>query len=175
MAQLAVQVAQPLVMETLCAFLRRLGYTEAPVAQADLVLTDGTGEGLPPGIPQLVLNFPVRLAEIAPRITRLLAVGHTQAMAHGWRLQREARELQHPQHGSIALTDKETALLVQLLAARGAVVLREALLAEVWGAEEMETHTLETHIYRLRQKLEAVSMPPAAIMAEEAGYRLDVT
>ncbi len=55
----------------------------------------------------------------------------------------------------IQLTDKERMLLRYLHQASTEGILRKDLLKSVWGyAEEAETHTLETHIYRLRQKLE---------------------
>ncbi len=51
------------------------------------------------------------------------------------------------------LTDKETALLKYLYRASGRVVDRDVLLGEVWGySAAADTHTVETHIYRLRQK-----------------------
>lgn len=58
------------------------------------------------------------------------------------------------------LTAKESEMLEMLLAAGDEGVERERLLREIWhyGAN-LETHTLETHIYRLRQKLEKMQSP----------------
>lgn len=73
----------------------------------------------------------------------------------------------------IALTEKESAILLCLLAARGEIVLRRDLLQHVWGyVEGVETHTIETHIYRLRQKIEIDPGAPAILLTEEQGYRL---
>jgi len=75
--------------------------------------------------------------------------------------------------GAIRLTDKECAILRILHDAAGAVVTREQLLREVWDyADGVETHTAETHIYRLRQKIEADSAAPKIILTDGAGYRL---
>ena len=54
----------------------------------------------------------------------------------------------------IRLTEKETAILKFLKRAEGATISREKLLNEVWGYNaNVTTHTLETHVYRLRQKI----------------------
>lgn len=73
----------------------------------------------------------------------------------------------------VPLTEKECAILTCLLAARGGTVLRRDLLQHVWGyVEGVETHTIETHIYRLRQKIEIDPGTPAILLTEEQGYRL---
>lgn len=73
------------------------------------------------------------------------------------------------------LTEKERDLLLVLLAARGAAVARDVLLDQVWGfAPGVETHTLETHIYRLRQKLETDPAAPVILTTDGDGYRLIV-
>ena len=73
---------------------------------------------------------------------------------------------------SIRLTDKEVSLLKFLLRSNGPVD-RKVLLDEVWGYNSgAATHTLETHIYRLRQKLEADPSNPILLMTNELGYGL---
>lgn len=73
----------------------------------------------------------------------------------------------------IALTEKEVAILSCLAAANGALISRRDLLTNVWGyAEGVETHTLETHIYRLRQKLEHDPAKPEILLTKEQGYSL---
>lgn len=75
--------------------------------------------------------------------------------------------------GKIRLTDKEAALLRLLHDAAGAVVARETLLEQVWGYRRgVSTHTLETHIYRLRRKMEADAAAPTLLLTEGGGYRL---
>ena len=73
----------------------------------------------------------------------------------------------------IRLTEKETAILKYLYRAEGAVVGRQTLLTEVWGYNaEVTTHTLETHIYRLRQKIERDPANATILVTEPGGYRL---
>ena len=74
----------------------------------------------------------------------------------------------------IRLTDKETAILKYLLRAKGASVGREELLTEVWGYNAgVTTHTLETHIYRLRQKIEPAKGQARLLLTDGGGYRLE--
>ena len=75
----------------------------------------------------------------------------------------------------IRLTEKETNILKFLLRADGAPVPRDTLLHEVWGYNaQVSTHTLETHIYRLRQKIEADPSDAQLLVTAEGGYRLAV-
>lgn len=75
----------------------------------------------------------------------------------------------------IRLTDKEAAILKYLCRVGKKVVSREVLLSEVWGYNAgVTTHTLETHIYRLRQKIEPDSDATAILVTESGGYRLNV-
>jgi DNA-binding response OmpR family regulator len=74
----------------------------------------------------------------------------------------------------IALTEKECDILLALYDAGGKAVSRQDLLDQVWGyASTVETHTLETHIYRLRQKLEEDAANPVLLVTREDGYALD--
>jgi DNA-binding response OmpR family regulator len=72
----------------------------------------------------------------------------------------------------VRLTDKETNILKYLYRA-GAPVPREELLTEVWGYNAgVTTHTLETHVYRLRQKIEPDPGRATLLITEAGGYRL---
>ncbi len=74
----------------------------------------------------------------------------------------------------IRLTDKETAILKFLYRASGKSVARQVLLNEVWGYNAaVTTHTLETHIYRLRQKIEPDPAVSRLLLTEGGGYRLN--
>ena len=74
---------------------------------------------------------------------------------------------------TVRLTEKETAILQYLYRAGGATVSRETLLREVWGYRPgVTTHTLETHIYRLRQKIERDLPRTRILVTEPGGYRL---
>jgi len=73
----------------------------------------------------------------------------------------------------VRLTDKETAILKYLYRAGEKDVSRDVLLDEVWGYNaSVTTHTLETHVYRLRQKIEADPSNARILITEPGGYRL---
>ena len=73
----------------------------------------------------------------------------------------------------IRLTEKETNILKYLYRAGGRTVERDTLLREVWGYNAgVTTHTLETHIYRLRQKIEPEPSNARILLTESGGYRL---
>lgn len=73
----------------------------------------------------------------------------------------------------IKLTEKETAMLRYLFRAGGTIIGRDVLLNEVWGYNSgVTTHTLETHVYRLRQKIERDPSNAEILVTEPGGYRL---
>ena len=73
----------------------------------------------------------------------------------------------------IRLTEKETSILKYLYRAGERVVTRDVLLHEVWGYNAgVTTHTLETHIYRLRQKIEKDPSQAELLITETGGYKL---
>ncbi len=85
-----------------------------------------------------------------------------------------ASKLLIDQKGSkIRLTEKETSILKYLYRAGEKVVTRDVLLLEVWGYNTgVTTHTLETHIYRLRQKIENDPSNAELLVTETGGYKL---
>ena len=73
----------------------------------------------------------------------------------------------------VRLTEKETNILKYLYRAQGKPVARDELLSEVWGYNAtVTTHTLETHIYRLRQKVEPDPAHARLLLTDAGGYRL---
>ncbi|MDO9441050.1 MAG: response regulator transcription factor [Beijerinckiaceae bacterium] len=75
--------------------------------------------------------------------------------------------------GKLRLTEKETAILRYLYRAGQQVVTRDVLLREVWGYNAaVTTHTLETHIYRLRQKIESNPANAQLLVTDTGGYKL---
>lgn len=73
----------------------------------------------------------------------------------------------------VRLTEKETAILKFLYRAGRRIIGREVLLNEVWGYNSgVTTHTLETHVYRLRQKIERNPGKAELLVTEQGGYRL---
>lgn len=75
----------------------------------------------------------------------------------------------------IRLTEKETSILKFLYRAGGKPVTRDVLLDEVWGYNSgVTTHTLETHVYRLRQKIEPDPSNASLLVTDGGGYRLSL-
>ena len=75
----------------------------------------------------------------------------------------------------IRLTEKESSIIKYLFLSNSRVVKRETLLSEVWGYNSgVTTHTLETHIYRLRQKIEKDPSSAEILITDVGGYRLEV-
>lgn len=73
----------------------------------------------------------------------------------------------------VRLTEKETSILKYLFRSGAKAVDRDTLLGEVWGYNAgVTTHTLETHVYRLRQKIEADPSNAVILVTEPGGYRL---
>jgi len=82
------------------------------------------------------------------------------------------RELRHGEL-AIRLTELECKLLACLAEAEGAVMARDQLLARVWGySTGVATHTVETHVWRLRQKVETDDPATRFLLTEPGGYRL---
>ena len=75
--------------------------------------------------------------------------------------------------GKVRLTEKETAIMKYLYRAEQKIVGRDELLEQVWGYNSgVTTHTLETHIYRLRQKIERNPSNAKILVTESGGYKL---
>jgi DNA-binding response OmpR family regulator len=85
-----------------------------------------------------------------------------------------AKMLVHDETGQkVRLTDKEGAILKYMYRTGERIVSRDVLLDEVWGYNTgVTTHTLETHVYRLRQKIEEDPSSAQILVTEPGGYRL---
>ncbi len=126
---------------------------------------------------EAVVTKPLRLGSLTARISELLARKEAvRDVAIGpWRFLPERRCLRGADGSTVRLTDKEVAILNRLARAGGAVVARETLLEEVWGySAAITTHTLETHVYRLRRKIESETATSGLLVTEGGGYRLTV-
>jgi len=118
------------------------------------------------------------------RFTLLLARIRAQIRAHEqaedivlrigpYEFRPAGRLLVDPRGHKLRLTDKEANILKYLYRAGDKAVSREELLAEVWGYNAgVTTHTLETHVYRLRQKIEPEPGHARLLVTEAGGYRL---
>jgi DNA-binding response OmpR family regulator len=161
----------------LCRVLRVAG-----IACPILMLTGATEEhdmisGLDAGASDYVIK-PFRIGELMARLRAQLrqhaAAEDAEYAIGAFRFQPARKLLVAAETGArIRLTDKETAILRHLHRAVGQVVPRDALLGAIWGYNsEVNTHTLETHIYRLRQKIEADSANATLLVTAPGGYRL---
>ncbi|WP_068311205.1 response regulator transcription factor [Polycladidibacter hongkongensis] len=90
-----------------------------------------------------------------------------------YQFQPAAKLLQTSDGDKVRLTEKETAILKFLYRSGDKPVTRDVLLEEVWGYNSgVTTHTLETHIYRLRQKIESDPSNASLLLTEAGGYKL---
>jgi DNA-binding response OmpR family regulator len=159
-----------------CKMLRRNGY-KGPVimltaqnSDSDVIL------GLDSGANDYVAK-PFRFAVLLARIRSHLRQ-HEQSEDAVFRVgpytfKPSAKLMVSDDNKKIRLTEKETAIIKFLYRAGVQSVSRETLLADVWGYNAaVSTHTLETHIYRLRQKIERDPAHAEILVTEGGGYRL---
>jgi DNA-binding response OmpR family regulator len=122
---------------------------------------------------------PFRLNELLARLRAQLRIFENSEDAvfsiGPYTFRPSAKLLQDPaKNRRIRLTEKEAAILKFLYRAGTRAVARQVLLNEVWGYNAaVTTHTLETHIYRLRQKIEPDPANARLLVTEGGGYRLD--
>lgn len=159
-----------------CKRVRKVGFT-API----IMLTDETDDadavlGLEAGANDYVtkpFRFAVFLARIRAQLRQhahnedvIIKLGPYQFLP-------SAKVLIEQDGGTIRLTAKETSLLKFLYRSSTNLASRDVLLREVWGYKaNIATHTLETHIYRLRQKIEPDPANANLLRTEAGGYRL---
>lgn len=125
----------------------------------------------------LVLRKPFRFSALFGKVWSLLQEYENSDAASfqlgPYEFQSSAKLLIDPQGRRIRLTEKETSILVYLYRSLEHVVAREELLTQVWGYNAaVTTHTLETHIYRLRQKIERDPADAKLLVTGAGGYRL---
>jgi DNA-binding response OmpR family regulator len=160
-----------------CMKLRRQGH-KMPV----IMLTGSDAEtdvvrGLDSGANDYIAK-PFRLAELLARLRAQLRIFENSEDAvftiGPYTFRPSAKLLQDPgKNRRIRLTEKEAAILKFLYRAGDRAVARQVLLNEVWGYNAaVTTHTLETHIYRLRQKIEPDPANARLLVTEGGGYRL---
>jgi DNA-binding response OmpR family regulator len=159
----------------LCRTLRQKGVT-CPIIL--LTAKDGDAdviEGLESGANDYI-SKPFRFAVLMARVHAHLR-SHEQSEDAIYRIghytfRPSAKLLLDGDGKKIRLTEKETNIL-KFLYRSGRTVARDTLLHEVWGYNpSVTTHTLETHIYRLRQKIEENPGQAQILVTESGGYRL---
>jgi DNA-binding response OmpR family regulator len=159
-----------------CKLMRKSGF-KSPIimltgnaADSDVVL------GLDAGANDYItkpFKFAVLLARIRAQL-RQHEQSEDAVFAIGPYTFRPASKMLVDEKGSkIRLTEKETSILKYLYRSGEKVVTCDVLLHEVWGYNAgVTTHTLETHIYRLRQKIEKDPSNAELLVTEMGGYKL---
>lgn len=161
----------------LCAYLRKEG------CRTPIIMLTGSDEendvvrGLDAGGNDYV-SKPFRIAELLARLRaqmRIFENSEDAVFAIGPYVFRPSAKLlqENETNRRIRLTEKEAAILKFLYRSGTRPVPRQVLLNEVWGYNSaVTTHTLETHIYRLRQKIEPDPTNVSLLITEAGGYRL---
>ncbi|NOG70673.1 response regulator transcription factor [Roseicella sp. DB1501] len=161
-----------------CARLRRDGQRMPIIMLTGADAEQDVVRGLDSGANDYIAK-PFRLSELLARLRAQLRVfdnseDATFTIGH-YLFRPSVRLLVDPaKNRKVRLTDKECRILKYLLRANAAPVNRATLLADVWGFNSgVTTHTLETHIYRLRQKMEADPANPQLLLTDRGAYRLE--
>src|ERR1700687_4611507 len=155
------------------------GVQAAKAGQIDLVIMDvglpdidGREAGANDSVPK-PFRFAVLLARIRAQLRQHEASEDAVFTIGPYTFRPSSKLLLSPKGSKVRLTEKETAILRYLYRAGQKPVSRETLLQEVWGYNSgVTTHTLETHIYRLRQKVEKDAAVPSILVTEAGGYKL---
>jgi DNA-binding response OmpR family regulator len=160
----------------LCRLMRKQG-VKCPIlmltghdSDADTIL------GLDAGANDYVtkpFRFPVLLARIRAQLRQHEQSEDAVFQLGPYTFKPAMKILETEDNKKVRLTEKETNILKFLYRAQSGVVARDVLLHEVWGYNAgVTTHTLETHIYRLRQKIEPDPSNARLLVTESGGYRL---
>ncbi len=160
----------------LCRLMRKQG-VKCPILMLTGHNTDAdTILGLDAGANDYVskpFRFPVLLARIRAQLRQHEQSEDAVFNIGPYTFKPAAKLLLDEAEKKIRLTEKETNILKYLYRANDGVVARDTLLHEVWGYNAgVTTHTLETHIYRLRQKIEPDPSNARILVTESGGYRL---
>lgn len=156
---------------------------EAGVITPVIMLTASAGEaetiaGLDSGASDYVtkpFKFNVLLARIRAQLRNHEQSQDAVLKLGPYEFRPAAKLLTDAKGRKVRLTDKEASILRYLHRAGPSAVSREELLTEVWGYNAaVTTHTLETHVYRLRQKIEPHPGPARLLLTELGGYRLAI-
>ncbi|MDC0431359.1 response regulator transcription factor [Paracoccaceae bacterium] len=161
----------------LCRLMRKQGL-KTPVIMLTGHVTDAdTILGLDAGANDYVtkpFKFPVLLARIRAQLRQHEQSEDAVFNLGPYSFRPALKVLVGEDDSKIRLTEKETNILKFLYRAAVPVVPRDMLLQEVWGYNAaVTTHTLETHIYRLRQKIEPDPANVRLLLTEPGGYRLN--
>lgn len=160
----------------LCKLVRKQG-AKCPILMLTVQDTDfETILGVDVGANDYVIKpfkFPVLLARIRSQLRQFEQSEAATLTLGPYSFRPTAKILINSKDQKIRLTEKETNILKFLLRANNTIVPRDVLLHEVWGYNAgVTTHTLETHIYRLRQKIEPDPSQVSLLVTEPGGYKI---
>jgi len=159
-----------------CKRMREDGVTTPVIMLTAADTDDDAVRGLDSGANDYVTK-PYKFAVLLARIrAQLRDYEHSEGAVFrlgAYEFRPAAKMLVDDKGKKIRLTEKETNILKYLYRAGEKSVSREELLAEVWGYNAgVTTHTLETHVYRLRQKIEPDPANARLLLTESGGYKL---
>ncbi|MGH6854461.1 MAG: response regulator transcription factor [Aestuariivirga sp.] len=159
-----------------CKIMRRNGY-KGPILMLTAQGSDSdTILGLDSGANDYVtkpFRFGVLLARIRAHLRQHEQSEDAIFKVGPYTFKPSAKMLIRDDNKKIRLTEKETAIIKFLFRAGEQIVGRDVLLHDVWGYNAgVTTHTLETHIYRLRQKIERDPSHAELLVTEGGGYKL---
>lgn len=159
-----------------CKLMRKGGYKgpilmlTAQAADSDAIL------GLDAGANDYILKpfrFGVLLARIRAHLRQHEHSEDARFKVGPYTFKPSAKQLLREDGRKVRLTEKETAIIKFLLRSGEQIVSRDVLLQDVWGYNaNVTTHTLETHIYRLRQKIERDPAHAEILVTQGGGYKL---
>lgn len=156
--------------------LRREGYPNPIIMLTGHASDADTVLGLEAGANDYVtkpFRFNVLLARIRAQLRQFEQSDDATFAIGPYIFHPRSKHLSTARGGKLRLTEKETAILRFLHRAAPNTVTREVLLRDVWGYNaNVTTHTLETHIYRLRQKIEEDPVRAKLLVTDGGGYRL---
>jgi DNA-binding response OmpR family regulator len=159
-----------------CRLMRKGGVT-APIVMLTAAASDSdTILGLDSGANDYItkpFRFGVLLARIRAQLRSHEASEDAVFRIGPYEFRPSSKLLVDDKAKKVRLTEKETNILKYLYRSGSKAVSREELLTEVWGYNAgVTTHTLETHVYRLRQKIEPDPANARLLLTEAGGYRL---
>jgi len=159
-----------------CRLMRKQGVKCPVIMLTGHVSDSDTILGLDAGANDYVtkpFKFPVLLARIRAQLRQHEQSEDAVFPIGPFSFRPGAKMLVDESDRKVRLTEKETNILKFLYRAGGRTVERDVLLREVWGYNAgVTTHTLETHIYRLRQKIEQDPSAASILLTDSGGYRL---
>ena len=159
-----------------CKVMRRGGYKGTVIMLTGQSSESDTILGLDSGANDYVTK-PFRFAVLLARIrAHLRQHEHSEDAVFKvgpYTFKPSAKMLVREDNRKVRLTEKETAIIKFLLRSGEQIVSRDVLLQDVWGYNAgVTTHTLETHVYRLRQKIERDPSHAEILVTEGGGYKL---